>query len=61
MSAEETMISCISEKFGDNWFLPALLKHCLISFGIHYPSHTPERSLMFLVVLHGQSHEIPRI
>jgi len=39
--------------------LPELLRHCLISFGTHCPSRTLERSLMILVVLHGQSHEIP--
>ena len=39
--------------------LPELLRHCLISFGTHCPSRTLERSPMILVVLHGQSHEIP--
>jgi hypothetical protein len=28
----------------------------LISSGIHYPSHTLERNLMILVLLHVQTH-----
>jgi predicted metal-dependent RNase len=39
-------------------FVPELLRRCLISFGIHYPSHTLGRSQMILVVLHDRLHEI---